>query len=874
MTTKTVSALLLILLVFAAAPPGVAAQAPEGVVRISVQDQTGATIPFAQVRLTNEAGVSLAGTPNDRGVVTITGVGPGAWRLTVEAGGFQSLEQAITVGRAPFEAAVQLPVSMQEEIFVDDSSAPDRSGNAFARTLSADEIDALPDDPDEMADALRQMAGPGAQIFVDGFGGGRLPPKNQIQQIRFRTNSFSAENHQAGMVRIDVITRPGMTGFGGMANVGFRDEALNARNVFAPEKAPEQQRRFMVNFGGPLVANRTSFRLSVDGEMSYDSRTILAALPGETLSSQVRRPVDTANVRLRVDHALGQNNQLMAQYERRNGTRENLGVGDFDLPDRAFTTETVSDQIRVTNNRVLGAKAFNEFRVSFTASSTAQTPFSDAPTVRVLEAFTLGGAGQSGVRESREFEVANNVDFTVGRHAMRAGVLLEGGSWDSTSASNTNGMFTFGSVDDYLRGRPSLFAQRIGEAQVSYRHLQAGWFLQDDFRIGRNLSLGLGVRQEVQTHLADAWNIAPRAAFTWTPGGGPLNIRGGWGIFYDWYETSLYEQTLRLDGTRQEEVIIVNPGYPEAGLGVGQALPSSVIRVGDDLVMPTIQQMSIGFDRTLTSWLTVRADYLRLRGANTLRSINVNAPVDGVRPDAAFGNISQIVATGESHTDRVSVGLSFAVPQRRMSANVMYQYGTSKNFADSALSLPSDNRNPEADWGPSAQDVRHRVFLMGSVPLPLGVRVMYQVQGASALPYTITTGTDDNGDTVFNDRPAGVGRNSARGSATWNGNIRIGRGFNLGGRASGPGAGPMGPGGGGPGPGVSTMGGGGGGGPMMMIMEGGASRYRLDVYLQAFNVFNHTNYNQFVGNLRSPFYGTATSAAPARRIEIGATFGF
>ena len=872
MSTKIAAALVL-LLSLASVPARAAAQAPEGVVRITVQDQTGATIPFAQVRLTNEAGESLAGTPNDRGVVTITNVPAGVWQLSVEAGGFQSLHQPITVARAPFEAAVQLPVALQEEIFVDDRSAPDRSGNAFARTLTADEIDALPDDPDEMADALRQMAGPGAQIFVDGFGGGRLPPKNQIQQIRFRTNSFSAENHQAGMVRIDVITRPGMTGFGGMVNFGFRDEALNARNVFAAEKGAEQQRRFMVNFGGPLVANRTSFRLSVDGEMSYDSRTIVAALPGETFNGQVRRPVDAANVRLRVDHALGQNNQLMAQYERRNGTRENLGVGDFDLPDRAFTTDTTSDQIRVTNNRVLGAKAFNELRVSFTSSSTAQTPLTDAPTVRVLEAFTRGGAGQSGVRESREFEVANNVDFTVGRHALRAGLLLEGGSWDSTSASNTNGMFTFSSVEDYLLGRPSLYAQRIGEAQVSYRHLQAGWYLQDDFRIGRNLSLGLGVRQEVQTHLADKWNIAPRAAFTWTPGGGQLNIRGGWGLFYDWYDTSLYEQTLRLDGTRQEEVIIVNPGYPEAGLGAGQSLPPSVIRAGDDLVMPTIQQMSIGFDRPLTSWLTVRSDYLRLRGSNTLRSINVNAPVNGMRPDDGLGNVSEIVSTGKSNTDRLSVGMSLTVPGRRISANVMYQLATSKNFADSALSLPSNNADPDADWGPAAQDVRHRVFFMGSVPLPLGVRVMYQVQGSSALPYTITTGTDDNRDTVFNDRPGGVGRNSARGAATWNANFRLGRGFNLGGQTTGPGGGP-GPGGGGPGPGVSTMGGGGGGGPVMMIMEGGATRYRLDVYIQAFNVFNHASYNQFVGNLRSPFFGTATSAAPPRRIEIGATFGF
>ena len=88
--------------------------------------------------------------------------------------------------------------------------ASERRDNGFTQTLSQEEIDALSDDPDEMAEQLAQMAGPGAQIFVDGFRGGRLPPKDQIQQIRFRTNSYAAEYHDAGMVRVEVITKPGM----------------------------------------------------------------------------------------------------------------------------------------------------------------------------------------------------------------------------------------------------------------------------------------------------------------------------------------------------------------------------------------------------------------------------------------------------------------------------------------------------------------------------------------------------------------------------------------------------------------------------------------------------------------------------------------
>ena len=85
------------------------------------------------------------------------------------------------------------------------------------------------------------------------------------------------------------------------------------------------------------------------------------------------------------------------------------------------------------------------------------------------------------------------------------------------------------------------------------------------------------------------------------------------------------------------------------------------------------------------------------------------------------------------------------------------------------------------DWGPSAQDIRHRLFLMFNTPLPLGVRAGLQAQYSSAPPYNITTGRDNNGDTVFNDRPVGVGRNSARGADQWNVELRVNRSFNLGG---------------------------------------------------------------------------------------------
>ena len=161
-----------------------------------------------------------------------------------------------------------------------------------------------------MAEQLRQMAGPGAQLFIDGFRGGRLPPKDQIQQIRFNTNSYSAEYHEAGMVRIEVITRPGMGNWRGMMNFGFRDESMNATNKFATVAGPEQHKRFMFNTQGPLLKGKTGISIAADGNMSYDSQTIVAHTPAGELNDQVRRPLEDVNATVRLEQLLGPTAQL------------------------------------------------------------------------------------------------------------------------------------------------------------------------------------------------------------------------------------------------------------------------------------------------------------------------------------------------------------------------------------------------------------------------------------------------------------------------------------------------------------------------------------------------------------------------------------
>jgi hypothetical protein len=261
-----------------------------------------------------------------------------------------------------------------------------------------------------------------------------------------------------------------------------------------------------------------------------------------------------------------------------------------------------------------------------------------------------------------------------------------------------------------------------------------------------------------------------------------------------------------------------------------------------------------------------------------MRSRNINAPVNGVRPNPAFGDITQFESTGRSQSDRLQVGLQVRVPTRNMFFRVSYTLGQEKNFADGATSLPSDSLNPDVDWGPSRQDIRHRFQFNASLPQFAGIRVQFNGNVNSGSPYNWTTGRDDNDDGVFNDRPlidgVRVTRNSLRGDMTWNLNMNVSKRFNLGGLRT-----PAQPGRAQQGGALFQRGGGGGGGqgfggPGGRGGNNNNSRFGVELFAQAQNILNHVTKTGYTGNMSSPFFGTATGVNGGRDINIGLRFQF
>ncbi|HEY2151932.1 MAG TPA: carboxypeptidase-like regulatory domain-containing protein, partial [Vicinamibacterales bacterium] len=260
--------------------------AADATFRVVVVDPSGAVIVGAHVTMTptapGAAAQSLDTGPD--GEARLTSLVPGRYTIRVESPGFETATvREARVSRGDNRREVKLAIARLAET-VDVGRDPRERGadprsDALATVLGPDAINELPDDPDEMERILNDMAGPGAVMRVNGFRGGKLPPKDQIAQIRFHRNMFAADTHEPGFMSIDIITKPGLENWRGATNIGVRDAALNARNPFAPEKGDEHFRRLAFSLSGPLWKKRTSLSLSAETVDAFDSKTIVAALP-------------------------------------------------------------------------------------------------------------------------------------------------------------------------------------------------------------------------------------------------------------------------------------------------------------------------------------------------------------------------------------------------------------------------------------------------------------------------------------------------------------------------------------------------------------------------------------------------------------------
>jgi hypothetical protein len=880
--TRGVAAVLALVLVCTAADA--AAQARPARLLLTVVDQTGAVIPNAIVTVspaTEPARVIGPVKSTEAGLATLEGLAPGVYEVRAEFPGFDPRVMKEVRLRAGDnrQVAILTIQNLQDEITVgrDKQAIAADPKSTFGTALTREQIEALSDDPDEMRRQILDMA-PDAVLRIDSFEGGQLPPKAQIKSIHITRDQFAAESHYAGAHFIDIITQPGMGPIRGGTNFRFRDRSLNASNPMTNFKGPEQSRNVGVNFGGTLIKEKSSFSLSINGGDFYDAPTVVTQGPEG-------RRVETLPIKRRrenmfsfgtIDYALTRDQTLRLSVNTSRFTNDNLGIGQFDELERAYGTEESDTTIRIQEAGPLGRRFFTNTRLQLNFQRVQRASAVELPTIRIIDARTSGGAQQRGTTYGRSLNLMSDLDYVRGIHSFRTGIDVNATWYESTEDSNYLGTYTFESNEDFLAGTPRSYTRRLGNPRLEYHNVLGAVYIQDDIRVRKNLTLSPGLRYELQTHLDDFTNFAPRFGVNWAPfASGRTTIRASWGIFYDWFSTGTYAQTLRVDGFRQQELNILDPSYPDPG-DIGAVTATNRYVMGDDLGMVRTMRLSAGISQTLTPRIRFSATYANMHGYGVLRGIDLNAPVDGVRPDPRFTNVIEVHddARSRSHTLSTSLQVSLATPSpalqqarfnpRRGSVNINYTLGQQRNNSDGAFSVPFGSL--EQEWGPATFDVRHRLNLGLNSQALKNTNVFLSLNYASASPYSIRTGTDDNGDLIFNDRPAGLGRNTERGEGILNINLNASYTIPLGKTPPAP---PAGPGGGA----TTIM----AGDRMVMVGGpggGGASRYRLGFNIGVQNLTNRVNHTGWNGTMTSPFFRQSTSVGAPRKVDMGITFSF
>jgi hypothetical protein len=356
-------------------------------------------------------------------------------------------------------------------------------------------------------------------------------------------------------------------------------------------------------------------------------------------------------------------------------------------------------------------------------------------------------------------------------------------------------------------------------------------YAQDNFRASPGLTLDLGLRYDRQTLTDATANFEPRVGFAWNPKDDSRTVvRGGYGMYYTQIRSNVVATALTgsLDGLVTYAAVLGQTGFPTCLTCVPvnvdpRTLPASQLparditinpgqrafyeaqfaRFGlnfdllpdypDRLVNPRSQVMSIGAEREFGRGFFLGSDFVHQHWNNIDRTVDLNAPsaFDRTAPGqirtVAQANATRPILPVNGGVRQVNVLMNLGVADYNGWQTQFSYRGSTKMYASVSYTLSKATNTTEPDGnginpnqsiitrlgeqerGPSVLDQRHRAVVTFSYQLPYHFTVGTLSQFASARPFNATTGVDNNGDGLNNDRPVingqVVSKSSFRGTA-------------------------------------------------------------------------------------------------------------
>src|SRR5258707_440761 len=603
-----------------------------------------------------------------------------------------------------------------------------------------------------------------------------------VQEFQVVNNGLSAESGGASGGSINVITRSRTNTIHGDAFLFAQDGALNARAPFETQPRKPSFRRFRGGFAlsGPILKDRTFYYAAVEqehnrGQIGSDvdptvASTINSFLAAGAFPGFATRQVTTAfsptaraetEAAAKLNHQLTKSTALMLRYAFTNNKEAGDAFNTSGLIDASARGSgfNIDNDLSGSLTTVLGSQAVSDFRFqAATRRAVLRANQPSGPEIDIAGLIIFGHpyAGNSERRENH-YEADYTYTRTRGKHLWKVGGTVNRVRLRAGVPDGFGGAYLIGSLADFLAENPAQLRQAFGNSNVDFPVTSFGGFVQDHWSAARQFTADLGVRYDFE-HLPagfnqDTNNVSPRIGLAWSPFPSWV-FRAGYGVFFDRYVLANLARAVEKNGSQAFEQIVDGNAaaslFAVAGGGpLATQIPGiapSLFRPYPRMATPYSQQASVGAEYLLATNLTLRADYLFVRGVKLPRTLNVNLlpPVVltvanssslGVpnptpqqigrevflpgRLNTQFGDIYQLQNSASSAYNGVSFSLN-----RRMSGELAFSasYTLSKTF-DDASDFDEQPQNPfdlRAENAVSRQQQQQRFVFNALWELPIG----------------------------------------------------------------------------------------------------------------------------------------------------------